>query len=261
MDLSNENVVHIKDNGIEYIQFKKLLEFNNLINCFTLRTNGLDFSRSMDNRQLEENYNKICKSLKIDRNSIIRPHQSHTDIIKNVEKVGKEYNDVDGLITNKSNINLMLTFGDCTPILIYDPIKKVVGNIHSGWRGTVQKIGQKAVFKMINDYGSKAEDLIICIGPCIGKCHFEVSKDVKEIFFKTFEYLGRNYDIIKNAEENNKYFIDTTLINRLILEEIGVKDKNIIESGLCTVCNKEYMHSYRADGKSSGRSVSVIGIK
>lgn len=290
MDLSNESVLHVKKNGIEYLQFRRLLEFKNIIHCYTLSANNMDFCTK--NPNLDESYNQICEDLNIQKENIIRPKQNHTDCIKNVEnisvklKISEEKNtssksnspendgnvsteidyleDVDGLLTNKANINLMLTFADCTPILLYDPVKKVIGNIHSGWRGTVKKIGQKAVCKMVEVYGSRPADIIACIGPCIGKCHFEVDEDVKEIFEKTFNYLGRNDDIIeknKIIEGRQKYKIDTTLINKLILEDVGIRPENIVESGICTVCNSEYMHSYRAMGEKAGRNATVISLR
>ncbi len=267
MDLSNKTMLHVKKDGVEYLQFRKLLEFNNLINCYTLSVNNVDFRRNFPEEStdtLEQSYNKICNALNINKNTIVRPKQSHTDCIKTVENTSEKYEDVDGLITNKPNINLMLTFADCTPILLYDPENKAIGNIHSGWRGTVQKIGLKAVEKMVKQYNSKPENIIACIGPCIGKCHFEVEEDVKNIFEEKFGYLKRNCDIIEKQEKmvngKEKYHIDTTLINRLILEEYGLKPENIIESNICTVCNSNLMHSYRADGKSSGRNVTILGM-
>ena len=263
MDLSNENIVHVKKDGIEYLQFRKLLEFDNLVHCYTLSTNNIDFRRSFRSSEtVDKSIDRLCEGLDIDKNTIIRPGQTHTDVVKRVESADTEFNDVDGLLTDKANINMVLSFADCTPIFIYDPVKKVAGNIHSGWRGTAQKIGQKAILKMIEDFGCKAEDLIVCLGPCIGKYHFEVGEDVKDIFRETFGYLNRDFDIIEKEEEvENKYFIDTTLINRLILQEVGVKEENIVESGICTACNSEIMHSHRIDGDLSGRNVSVMGLK
>ena len=220
MDLSNKNMVHVKGDGIEYLQFRRLLEFENLVHCYTLSVNDVDFK--IDSANLAESINKISKALHIKRENIVKPIQKHTDCIKNVES-SNNYDNVDGLLTNKFNVDLMLNFADCTPILLYDPINKVIGDIHSGWRGTAQKIGQKAVRKMQKDYGSNPQDIIACIGPCIGKCHFEVDEEVKDIFEQTFSYFGRDCDIIEKqnhlVEGKQKYHIDTTLINRLMLEE------------------------------------------
>ena len=128
-----------------------------------------------------------------------------------------------------------------------------------GWKGTVKKIGQKAVLKMREEYNSNPSDLIVCIGPCIQSCHFEVREDVETIFENEFNYLNRNSDIIR--QEGEKYLIDTTLVNKLILEEVGVKKENIIDSKICTVCNSKILHSYRVDKEQSGRNVAVLGIK
>lgn len=266
MNLSNENILHIKKDNIEYLQFKKLLEFENIIHCYTLSVNNVNFKlKNSKEDVLESSYDRICNALNINMQDIVKSNQKHTDCIRNVENKEEIYDNTDGLITNKTKINLVQSFADCTPILLYDPINKVIGNIHSGWRGTAKKIGYKAVQKMIRDYNSKPENIVACIGPCIGKCHFEVDEDVKDIFEKAFSYLDRNCYIIRKQEvkidEKTKYYIDTTLINRLILEECGLNPKNIIESKICTVCNSKYMHSYRAQGQNAGRNITILGMK
>lgn len=267
MDLSNENMVHVKKDDIEYLQFRKLLEFDNLIHCYTMRKN-LDFKRTeIDNKNemLEASYRRICNAVGLDRKNEVRPYQTHTDCVKAVDKGGEKLSQVDGLVTDKTDVDLVLTFADCTPIFLYDPIKKVISNIHSGWRGTAQKIGQKGVLKMVKDYSCNPKDIIACIGPCIGKCHFEVEEDVKDIFEKNFSYLNVNSDIIKmqdiKVEGKQKYNIDTTLINRLILQEAGILPENIFESNICTVCNSNLIHSYRAEKEKSGRNIAVLGMR
>ncbi len=265
MDLSNENVIHVKKDDIEYLQFRRLLEYGKIVHCYTLSAKDVDFRRNLNTeeqlKKAENSTKKLCNALNISEKSLIRPGQTHSDIIKKVESIEEDFNNVDGLLTDKANINLMLSFADCTPIYIYDMKKRVIGNIHSGWRGTVQKIGQKAVRKMCELYGSDPEDLLVCLGPCIGKCHFEVEEDVKNIFEETFGYLKRNYDIIEHSKTNNeKYFVDTNLINRCLLEEVGVKPKNIVESGICTACHPEILHSHRKSGDKAGRNVSIMGL-
>ena len=261
MDLSNENIIHVKKNGIEYLQFKILLDYG-VINCYTTRINNFSLKSDISKEEKTYNYERICKCLGIEKETIVRPKQEHTDIIERVDNVGKKYDNTDGLITNKKGINLCLCFADCTPVLIYDPINKAIANIHSGWKGTVQKIAQKAVLKMIKEYGSKPENLIVCIGPCIKEDHFEVRDDVREIFEKEFSYLNKNVDVIKPKEnEEGKYLINTTLINQLILQEVGVKEHNIYDSKICTVCNSDILHSYRVDREKSGRNATIIGMK
>lgn len=208
MDLSNENVIHIKQNGIEYLQFKKLLEYSNLKHAFTLKP--LNFAGILDYEEkkelVEQSNRKICQALKIDATNIYRPEQTHTGNVEIVEKqepgiFTRDFKNIDALITNQKEKALMLAFADCMPLLFYDPVKKVIGNTHSGWKGTVAKIGKNTVEKMISCYQCRPSDIICCIGPTIRKCHFEVGEDVKNIFYETF----------KNEIDINKYIVGAGL--------------------------------------------------
>lgn len=270
IDLSNENVIHVKNKNVEYIQFRKLLEYKEIKHCYTLNANNFDVAGNDDMEIKKDNvlanYKIISNELGLDYNNIIRPYQTHTDVVESIENsynciqiFPKEYRNVDGLVTNKTNIILSLSYADCIPLFFYDPIKKVIGNIHSGWKGTLKKIGQKAVYKMIEKYNCKPEDIICCIGPSIRKCHFEVDEDVKELFYKEFKYTNKTDDIIIKKDKS-KYNIDTVLINEIILQEAGLKKENIIDSKLCTVCNANYMHSYRVNAENAGRNTGVITL-
>lgn len=260
-DLSNEVILHKECNGTEYIQFKKLLEYPEIQHCFTLRKNELNFKA----QDLENSYEKIVEIFQVDKEKIVKPHQTHTDKVEIVTKSSEIFSEVDGLITNQKDIVLCTTEADCTGLLLYDPIQKVIGDVHSGWRGTLQNIGQKAVRKMIETYHSEPENIICCICPHIRKCHFEVEEDVKVLFEKEFQYTGRINEIIeegkkvsRGGKEVQKYYIDTSLINKIILEEIGLQPENIIDSGICTVCDSESFHSYRVDRELSGRNATMI---
>lgn len=259
-NLSNENIIHIKDNNIEYIQFKELLKYKNKIqHCYTLKGNNNDYKQDDGC-----NYKELYKSLDLDYKGLRKiENQIHSDLIQDVINEDDTYTKIDGLLSDKKDISLSLRFADCTPIFLYDKEKNIIGNIHSGWRGTVQKIGQKAVIKMMEDYKSKPEDIIACIGPCIQMCHFKVDKDVKDIFEKTFSYMNINDLIIKKGsieDEKQKYYIDATLINIKLLEEAGLKKENIINSNICTACNYDIIHSYRIEKENAGRNTSIIGL-
>ena len=95
------------------------------------------------------------------------------------------------MITNKKNIILTTTNADCILLLFFDPVKKVIANTHSGWKGTLQEISVKTVNKMKEEYGCDPKDIIVCICPSIRKCHFEVDKDVYEMFYNQFKKLGK----------------------------------------------------------------------
>ena len=265
-DLSNKNIIHVKDDTVEYIQFRRLLEYSDKIaHCFTLKNlNFYSNNKFHENKEkILENYREICKKLKINSNNVVRPLQTHTNCVKNIySEIGiipNELSNVDGLITNQKNKILSLIFADCTPILLYDPINNVIGDIHSGWRGTASKIGKVAVEKMIKDYSSKPEDIIACIGPTIRKCHFEVDEDVKDIFVNAFN----TNEIIKKGnikDGKQKFFIDTVLANTIMLKKLGLKDENIIDSKICSVCESSCIHSYRVSENNSGRCTALISL-
>lgn len=260
MDLSNETMIHIKDGEVEYLQFRKLLEYkDNIQHCYTL------IGKNNNYKEVNNNYKQLYEKLNMNYDGFTKiEHQAHSDLVEKVEKKNELHTNIDGLLTNQKGISLSLRFADCTPILFYDSVKNVIGNIHSGWKGTVQKIGQKGLLEMIEEYNCNVKDIICCIGPCIGMCHFEVSEDVKQIFEDTFSYLGNLKNIIRKGdkkEEGQKYYIDTTLINKMLLEEVGIPTENIIQSNICTVCNKEQMHSYRANKENAGRNTAIIGLK
>lgn len=143
MDLNNENILHVKKGDVEYLQFRELLKYaDKLQHAYSLKP--LQFSDKND--QASANYEKICKALGIDSNKIIKSAQKHTDIVKDITKYTDEkFEFVDGFITNKKNIPLVTKYADCTPIILYDKMKNVIGNVHSGWRGTLQRISAKAV--------------------------------------------------------------------------------------------------------------------
>lgn len=274
MDLSNENIIHVKKDNIEYLQFRKLLEYKERINhAYSI---GIDrnyrtvYSDEKKYRKAINDYKELCNELEENYINIVKPNQSHT---KNVQVVNKkikleqpdvnleEYTETDGLITNKRNIMLATTNADCILLLFFDPVKKVIANVHSGWKGTVQRISTETVKKMIEIYKCNPQDIICCICPSIRKCHFEVRRDVYELFYNEFKELKDIENIITKKENEDKWLIDTVKINQIILEEIGLKKENIIDSGICSVCNSSKIHSYRAEKEGYGLNTALIEIK
>lgn len=162
-NLSNKEIIHLCDSGLEYLQFRKLLKYsNNITHCYTLKP--LDF-RIGDKEAVLDNYSKLCSTLELDEKDIYRPHQTHSSNIKVVDDEmpgihSNEFENVDGLITNKENKILSLVFADCICLYFYDPIKNVIGNIHSGWRGTYNEIAKLAIDEMKREYEVNPENLI-----------------------------------------------------------------------------------------------------
>lgn len=256
------------DKNIEYLQFRKLLEYsNNITHAYTLKP--LDFGSNGDMEKkidhVLSDYKMICKSLNINEKNVYRPYQTHTDIVKKVEDevsgiFTNDFQNVDGLITDKKGKVLSLGFADCTSLYFYDTVKNVIGNIHSGWQGTYKEIAREAVIKLKEEYNVNPKNLICCIGPYIRKCCFEVDEDVKNMFYEKFKNIGDIDKIITNSKIDSKYHIDTGIINKKILIQEGLEERNIIDSNICTKCNSKKLHSYRQEKERSGRNTSLISL-
>ena len=161
------------------------------------------------------------------------------------------------MITNEKDIILATTNADCILFLLYDTENKVIANVHSGWRGTVQRIAIKTVQKMQKEFNSKPENIICCICPSIRKCHFEVGKEVKEIFQDEFKDIDLD-KVIEETKPKEKWHIDTIEINKILLKRLGLKEENIIDSKICSVCNHNIIHSYRMEKEKYGLETAII---
>ncbi|MCI8617085.1 MAG: peptidoglycan editing factor PgeF [Clostridia bacterium] len=280
-DLSNENVIHIVKDGIQYLQFRKLLEYEHIItHAYSLGIDANFRTAKPDKQKISKeeyeksakSYKNICEKLNINYLDVVKTNQEHTNNVQIVNgKINQndmdvnldKYNNTDGLITNKTNLALSTTNADCILMIFFDPATRTIANIHSGWRGTLQRISIKAVEKMIKEFNCNPKDIICCICPSIRKCHFEVDKDVKEMFEKEFAdfQINKRTDIIEKQEGKEKWNIDTVLINKIILENLGLKKENIIDSGICSVCNSDLIHSYRVEKQGYGLGTALISIK
>jgi YfiH family protein len=275
MDLSNNVVVHKRSNGGEYLQFRKLLEYKEISHAYSLgldvnfrtsRANNTKISLNEYNYAIEC-YKKFCKEIGCDYINIVKPNQNHTKKVMGVfNKYNsnkpdfnlEQYNNVDGLITNKKDIMLSTVNADCILLLFFDPVKGVIANVHSGWKGTLQRISVETVRKMKIDYECEPQNIICCICPSIRKCHFEVDSDVKELFYNEFKDLKQINEIVERTNNNSKWHIDTVLINKIILLEEGLKEENIFDCGICSVCNKNLIHSFRVEKQNYGLETALI---
>lgn len=263
-----KNNIDIKKyDKMEYITYNKLLEYN-VDNIYTL--NNLDFGYKESNKEREENYNILAEYFNVKKNSIYFLNQIHSDnicildektndIVKTESGLNKVLN-VDGVITSKKDIVICSNNADCILFGIYDKKKEVIGNIHSGWSGTAKKILEKALLIFLKEYNSNPEDLIITISPSIRKCHFEVDKDVKDIFKEAHNNIDENKYIKKCINKNlvEKYYIDLVYLNRQIMRKYNILDNNIIDLNICSVCNKDKIHSYRGANNNEDKEKRAV---
>lgn len=245
----------------KYTMFKEL-DSNEIISFFTKKP--FDFNALTNTTEnIFNNYKIIESDFNYKFKKIIKPSQTHSSNISIVDEnnINDNFENTDGLITNIKGVALVTSLADCQGIILYDKNKKVIGNIHSGWRGTLNKIVVKAVNILINKYNCNVNDIEAYIYPCIQKCCFEVDEDVKEKFINNFNDIKECIKIKKQNNNNQKYYIDTVLINKKELLKLGINKNNIHTSNECTKCNNNIYHSYRKEKENSGRNIAFIAMK
>ncbi len=210
---------------------------------------NLSFKVGDDEVNVRKNRERFFGSLGIGIDSLATTHQVHGDTVQLVESPGK-FETCDALITNTKNIFLAVTVADCLPILLFDPVTHSVAAVHTGWRGSKLKITEKTVGVLSKEYGVSSKNLFAYIGPSADVCCYEVGDEVAQEFPKQFLKQGKNSKLHLNLKE----------YNRRLLLDAGIKDSNIEVSEHCTISQPELFHSYRRDGKYSGRMMGVIGI-
>lgn len=230
-------------------------------------TMNLSFSRGDDENAVRENFRRMANALDVEEDSFVFSQQTHTTNVRKVtlEDKGKglmrplDYQDVDGLITNVPGLCLSTFYADCVPLYFVDPVKKAIGLSHSGWRGTVGKIGAITVQKMQEEYGSNPKDIIAAIGPSICQDCYEVSEDVIVEFQNNFN--EEHWKDLYYKKENGKYQLNLWKANEIVLTEAGVLKEHIAVTNLCTCCNHEVLFSHRASKGKRGNLAAFMTLK
>ena len=219
--------------------------------CFS--SLNLSFTRGDEEEAVRENFRRMgirCEDM-------VFTHQTHTTNVRGVTEADKgcgivkprTYSDVDGLVTDIPGICLVTFYADCVPLYFVDPVKKVIGLSHSGWRGTVARMGKCTLEAMRREYGTKAADVYCVIGPSICQDCYEVSEDVAVQFEEAFS--GHESEILLN-KGNGKYQLDLWKANEIVLLEAGVKPEHLAVTDVCTCCNPELLFSHRASHGKRG---------
>lgn len=162
----------------------------------------------------------------------------------------------DGMFTHHSNICLVAQAADCVPILFYDTVQNAIACAHSGWRGTIAKIGQKAVEALICNYGSNPDNIVVGVGPSIGPCCLEVGPEVAEMVEQAF---GSNNKLIRRVEKYANPIFDIWAAVHQTLIESGIEPQNIEMAMMCSKCNNQILFSSRAGDR--GRYGAFIMLK
>jgi YfiH family protein len=159
------------------------------------------------------------------------------------------------MLTHNPQVTLFMRFADCTPILLYDPDKQVVGLVHSGWLGTVRGAAQAAVGAMQERYDSTPADILAAIGPSIGPDHYEVGEDV---IVQVQDAFSADADALLEPYGESVHF-NLWKANQLLLEAAGVEQ--IETAGICTTCHPSDWFSHRGDKGKTGRFGALLALE
>jgi polyphenol oxidase len=254
--------------GLSFFQFSNLSRFSTIHHGIFTRKGGfspkpfdslnISFGVGDNPVHVKNNRNAMseCFGTSINNSSMVYLNQIHSDQVRMLgsESMSNKLNDLgtlligDAFVTNLPKKNLVIQVADCQAILLYDPVRHVVANVHSGWRGSIQNIVGKTVSLMTQRFMSNPKDLVAGIGPSLGPCCSEFVNyctEIPETFWK--------YKI------NGNYF-DFWSITQDQMKSEGILDENIETSGICTKCRTDLFFSYRGE-QVTGRFSVVLGIK
>jgi hypothetical protein len=287
-----------KNKEMAYFTFGSLEKTGIVDHFFSTRLGGvssdyltsLNFSYTQGDTKenVDENFRRAASHMNMTSSDIVCSMQTHTTNVRKVTSADKgkgvvcerDYTDVDGLITNEKGIILATFYADCVPLFIVDTQNKAIGLSHSGWRGTVAKMGEVTLNKMANEYGTKPECVKVAIAPSICQNCYEVSEDVAIEFEKAFvkddekafEYLVRYKDktditqtdidnCLLYKKTNGKYQLNLWYANFRVFRDFGVLNENIEITDVCTCCNSNLLFSHRATNGKRGNLGAFLMLK
>ncbi len=251
---------------IDFYKFSSLKSCDGLVHAVTQKSENEAYAFSMalhtgeERRKIVLNRKNLAASLGIgDEMHFVVANQTHSDHIKVIYKgetlgwqdMNDAVEDCDALVTDLKQVMLTMLTADCVPILLYDPVTEVIAAVHAGWKGTKAGIVSKTVQKMQKVFGSEPGNIVAGVAPSIGRCCYEVGKDVAEHFFD----IPEGY-----TKKGEKYMLDLPYINKYQMLKAGLSEEHIEMSGICTACEVERFFSYRKEQGCSGRFMSIIGM-
>jgi YfiH family protein len=262
------------------------LETNRDGRKFSEKVLNLGFTDWDSREHVLQNREKFFAALNADKMSAIGLRQIHSDIIQVVHSADTVQSvdapKADALITNVPGFLLLVQVADCVPILLVDKKRRAIAAVHSGWRGTLQRIAEKALGRMQMEYGTRPQDVIAALGPGIAQCCFEVGPEVAAEYAAKFpdarEWFKGPFDSLARGDNDPNWLpwltmrppghqppeprvhLDLIAANRSILADAGILPNNIVASGYCTACRTDLFFSYRRE-RVTGRMMAAIGIR
>lgn len=288
---NHDKCCNINENaGVTYITFPKLSRYKDeMLHGFSTRLGGvskehlsamnLSFTRGDEPENVMENHRRFAACLGYDEKRLVFSDQVHkTDFHKVTEEdCGKgivkesDIKEIDGLVTNVKNVPMITFYADCVPLMFYDPVCKVIAMAHSGWKGTVNRIGAKMIEYMGAEYGSDPKDIVCAIAPSICQDCYEVSEDVAVQFIEEFSkdfYSGQNEKELEDdmkeliyRKDNGKFQLNLHKACEIVLLDAGVLREHIDITDICTCCNPDFLFSHRASHGKRGNNAAVMMLR
>ena len=268
------NIIEHNKNGLVYLTADGFEAAGGVAHGFSTRLGGvsegiyatlnLGMNRGDAPDRVRENYRRFCAAIGADMGNIVCASQVHGDTVRTVTAadlgIGLDEPEpwqADGLVTDIPGVTLAVYSADCLPILLYDPVRRVVGAVHAGWRGTALGIAAKAVERMVDCYGCDRLDILAAVGPGISKCCFETHEDVPNAMT---EAMGGGVLPFIQLKDNGKFAVDLKGINAKRLELAGVTPDHIAICGDCTACMRDKYWSHRIMGTQRGSMAAMIEL-
>ena len=263
-----------------YITFKSFDGLDFVRHGFSTRLGGVSggiyesmnlcFTRGDNKEAVSRNFELIGGALQIAPEDMVYAKQTHSanimEVLNSHRGMGvvrpRDYDEVDGLVSNVPGIALVTTYADCVPVFLADPVRKSIGLVHSGWRGTVQNTAAAAVNKLEKLYGTNPENIRAFIGPSICRNCYEVGEDVAEQFAESYGGDAFIRGILNPiAPFKGKFLLNLHAANRINLLNAGVSEENIGITDICTCCNPKLLFSHRASKGERGGMCGFLQIK
>ena len=268
------NIIEHNKNGLVYLASDGFEAAGGVVHGFSTRLGGvsegifsslnLGMNRGDQPDRVAENYRRFCAAIGADVKGVVCASQVHGDTVRSVTTadlgIGLDQPEpwqADGLVTDIPGVVLTVFTADCLPILLYDPVRRVVGAVHAGWRGTALGIAARAVERMVDCYGCDRLDILAAIGPGISKCCFETHEDVPNAMT---EAMGASALHCIQVLPTGKFHVDLKALNAKRLENAGLDPEHIAVSGDCTACLPEKYWSHRVTKGERGSQAAMIAI-
>lgn len=261
-----------KKKSIAYLQAPALAACDFLVHAFCTRLGGasqeeyrslnMSFREGDEEFRVLANWSKLAQAFEIPVENFLVLNQVHGDDIFVIPPHGEYFTsrdalNYDAIVTDRTDVAICIKTADCAPVLLADPVRKVIAAVHAGWRGTALGITAKVARLMQTSYRSEPADLLAAIGPSIGGCCYEVDAATADAFNRQKNGTA----ILRPGKKEGKWMLDLVEANRRQLLGCGLPAANIEAAGLCTVCHPEAFFSHRGSGGVTGRQVNFLMLR